>query len=55
MPFPKGKKSYSAKQKKLARVAHPRNKITAADLKAVKRGGTKRQKAVRKSKGGSKA
>ena len=55
MPFPKGKKSYSAKQKKLARVAPPRDKITAADLKAVKRGGTKRQKAVRKSKGGGKA
>jgi len=38
MPFPKGKTSYSAKQKKLARVAPPRDKITAADLKKVKRG-----------------
>lgn len=37
MPFPKGKKSYSAKQKKLARVAPPRNKITAADLKKVRK------------------
>jgi hypothetical protein len=38
MPFPKGKKEYSAKQKKLARVAPPRNKITSADLKKVRRG-----------------
>ena len=37
MPFPKGKKSYSEKQKKLARVAPPRNKITAADLKKLKK------------------
>jgi len=33
MPFSK----YSKKQKKLARVAKPRNKITAADIKKVKR------------------
>ena len=39
MPFPKGKTSYSEKQKKLARVAPPRNKITAADLKKVKKRG----------------
>tara|TARA_R100000234_G_C4843204_1_gene112002 strand:- start:123 stop:314 length:192 start_codon:yes stop_codon:yes gene_type:complete len=32
MPFSK----YSAKQKKLARVAPPRNKITGADLKKVR-------------------
>jgi len=43
MPFPKGKTSYSAKQKKLARVAPPRDKITAADLKKVKRGGKKKK------------
>jgi hypothetical protein len=39
MPFSK----YSPKQKKLARVAPPRNKITGADLKKVK-GGKKRVK-----------
>ena len=39
MPFSK----YSPKQKKLARVAAPRNKITGADLKAV-RAGTKTAK-----------
>jgi len=33
MPF----KKYSLKQKKLARVAAPRNKITNADFKALKR------------------
>ena len=27
---------YSAKQKKLARVAKPRNRITGADFKAIK-------------------
>jgi len=44
MPFPKGKRGYSEKQKKLAAVAPPRNKITAADLKKVKRGGKKNPK-----------
>ena len=39
MPFSK----YSPKQKKLARVAPPRNKITAADLKKVTRGGKKKK------------
>ena len=39
MPFSK----YSSKQKKLARVAPPRNKITAADLKKVRRGGKKKK------------
>ena len=29
-------KKYSAKQKKLARVAKPRNKITGADFKKIK-------------------
>lgn len=33
MPFSK----YSKKQKNLARVAAPRNKITGADFKALKR------------------
>ena len=35
--MPKGKKGYSAKQKKIARVAPPRNKITCADFKALKK------------------
>jgi|TARA_R110001599_G_scaffold202383_1_gene399221 hypothetical protein len=34
MPFSK----YSPKQKKLARVAAPRNKITGADLKKLRSG-----------------
>ena len=33
MPFSK----YSPKQKKLARIAPPRTKITAADIKALKK------------------
>lgn len=33
MPF----KKYSAKQKKLARVAKPRDKITGADFKKLKK------------------
>tara|TARA_R100000234_G_C4831678_1_gene107195 strand:+ start:188 stop:301 length:114 start_codon:yes stop_codon:yes gene_type:complete len=33
MPFSK----YSPKQKKLARIAKPRNKITGADFKALKK------------------
>jgi len=43
MPFPKGKRGYSEKQKKLARVAPPRNKITAADFKKVTRGNKKKK------------
>lgn len=35
MPKPKGKKQYSDKQMKIARVAEPRNKITGADFKAM--------------------
>jgi|TARA_B100001063_G_scaffold214007_1_gene213939 hypothetical protein len=35
MPKPKGSKSYSPKQKKLAAIAKPRNKITGADLKKL--------------------
>jgi|TARA_R100000084_G_C4654477_1_gene151920 hypothetical protein len=38
MPFSK----YSPKQKKLARVAKPRNKITGADFKALRK--TKKKK-----------
>ena len=41
MPFSK----YTAKQKKLARVAPPRDKITGADLKAMKK---KKKKKKRK-------
>ena len=35
--MPKGKGGYSPKQKKLARVAPPRNKITGADLKRLRK------------------
>ena len=41
MPFSK----YSPRQKKLARVAPPRNKITAADLKKVRKNGKRKVKA----------
>tara|TARA_A100001388_G_scaffold250535_1_gene211881 strand:+ start:289 stop:414 length:126 start_codon:yes stop_codon:yes gene_type:complete len=37
--MPKGKKGYSAKQKKIARVAKPRNKITGADFKGLRNRG----------------
>jgi len=36
------KKKYSAKQKKLARVASPRDKITAADLRRLRKRGKKK-------------
>ena len=36
--MPKGKKGYSAIQKRIARVAPPRNKITGADFRKLKRG-----------------
>jgi hypothetical protein len=36
--MPKGRKGYSKKQMKIARVASPRNKITAADFRKLKRG-----------------
>ena len=39
MPFSK----YSSKQKKLAKVAPPRNKITAADFKKLKKKKKKRK------------
>ncbi len=35
-------KKYSPKQKKLARVAKPRNKITGADFKRLKKRATKK-------------
>tara|TARA_R100001480_G_scaffold36104_1_gene48652 strand:+ start:5259 stop:5387 length:129 start_codon:yes stop_codon:yes gene_type:complete len=38
MPKAKGKK-YSAAQKKIARVAPPRNKITGADFKGLRNRG----------------
>ena len=41
MPYSK----YSPKQKKLAAVAPPRNKITGADLRKLKRGKSKTKKA----------
>tara|TARA_Y100000592_G_scaffold77603_1_gene121745 strand:- start:94 stop:222 length:129 start_codon:yes stop_codon:yes gene_type:complete len=40
MPFSK----YSPKQKKIARVAAPRNKITGADFKALNKNGKKSKK-----------
>ena len=38
------KSKYSAKQKKLARVAPPRDKITGADFRALKRKKKKRKR-----------
>ena len=35
--MPKGKKGYSAKQKKLAKVAPPFNKLTGADFKKLRK------------------
>ncbi len=37
MPLPKGKKKYSKAQMKIARVAEPRDNITAADFKALRK------------------
>ncbi len=37
MPKPKGKKKYSAAQMKIARIAPPRNVITGADFRALKK------------------
>tara|TARA_A100001388_G_scaffold69452_1_gene49213 strand:+ start:384 stop:503 length:120 start_codon:yes stop_codon:yes gene_type:complete len=34
--MPKGKKGYSAKQKKIAALAEPKNKLTAADFKILR-------------------
>ena len=44
--MPKGKGGYSAKQKKLAAVAQPLNKITGADLKGLRNGKKKGSKPV---------
>jgi len=38
MPKPAGKKKYSAKQMKIARVAPPRDKITGADFAKLRNG-----------------
>tara|TARA_B100000508_G_scaffold100425_1_gene78921 strand:- start:320 stop:463 length:144 start_codon:yes stop_codon:yes gene_type:complete len=43
MPKPSGKKKYSAAQMQIARVAPPRDKITGADFKKLKRNGSKRK------------
>ena len=36
-------KNYSPKQRKLARVAKPRNKITGADLRKVRKNATRKK------------
>ena len=43
--MPKGKnEKYSKKQMKIARISHPRDKITAADFKKLKKkNGTKKK------------
>lgn len=38
MPKKKGKKKYTAKQMKIARVAEPRDRITGADFRKLRRG-----------------
>ena len=43
MPKPAGKKKYSAKQMKIAREAQPRDKITGADFKKLRKNGSKRK------------
>ena len=35
--MPKGKKGYSAKQKKIAKIAPPYNKLTGADFKKLRK------------------
>ncbi len=42
--MPKGKKGYSAKQKKIARVAPPFDKITGADFKKLRKSGKRKPK-----------
>ena len=37
MPKPKGKKKYSEAQMRIARIADPRDTITAADFKALRK------------------
>ena len=41
--MPKGKGGYSPGQKKIARVAPPRNKITGADFAALRKNGKKKR------------
>ena len=41
--MPKGKGGYSPGQKKIARVAPPRNKITGADFAALRKNGKKKK------------
>ena len=43
MPKPKGKKKYSAKQMKIARVAEPRDKITREDLMILRKSKKKKK------------
>ena len=43
MPKPAGKKRYSAGQMRIARVAPPRDKITGADFKKLRKNGSKRK------------
>ena len=43
MPKPAGKKKYSAGQMRSARVAPPRDKITGADFKKLRKNGSKRK------------
>tara|TARA_Y100000816_G_C25628957_1_gene335432 strand:+ start:319 stop:450 length:132 start_codon:yes stop_codon:yes gene_type:complete len=38
MPKKKGKKKYTAKQMKIARVAEPRDRITGADFRKLRKG-----------------
>ena len=40
--MPKGKSGYSPGQKKIARVAPPRNKITGADFAKLRKNGKKK-------------
>ena len=47
MPKPSGKKKYSAKQMKIARVAPPRDKITGADFAKLRKNGKKKTLQVR--------
>ena len=48
--MPKGKGGYSPGQKKIARVAPPRNKITGADFAALRKNGKKKMTAAEKKK-----
>ena len=43
MPKPAGKKKYSDGQMRIARVAPPREKITGADFKKLRKNGSKRK------------